>query len=120
MKIKSFIRDLHAVAQAKIDGDQTILKTPSGKIKQDTFFERAVGLGKQLIAAIQEKHYERKTITIDEATEKIKTRFNKQVSFFSKIKPDEKNPLKRHQKHLFHLLYPQKTKIFLKIHKLDF
>ena len=120
MKIKSFIRDLHAVAQAKTDGDKTLLETPSGKIKQDTFFERAIGLGKQLIAAIQGKYYKREPIAIDKAMEKIKERFNMQVSFFKKIKPHENESVKRHQKHLFILLHQQETKIFLKIHKLYF
>ena len=114
MKIKSFIRDLHAVAQAKADGDKTLLETPSGKIKQDTFFERAIGLGKQLIAAIQGKYYKREPIAIDKAMEKIKERFNMQVSFFKKIKPHENESVKATSETFIYSLTSTRDKDFLK------
>ena len=54
MKIKSFIRDLHAVTQAKIAEDATLLKTPSGKIKQDTFLNEQSASEKKLLQKFKE------------------------------------------------------------------
>ena len=91
MKIKSFIRDLHAVTQAKIAEDATLLKTPSGKIKQDTFFERAIGFGKKIIAKIQGKSYELKRISYEEGKKEIENRLTAQYLFFSESKEINSN-----------------------------
>lgn len=91
MKIKSFIRDLHAVTQAKIAEDATLLKTPSGKIKQDTFFERAIGFGKKVIAKIQGKSYELKRISYEEGKKEIENRLTAQYLFFSESKEINSN-----------------------------
>lgn len=81
---------MHAIAKAKTEGDTSLLETPSGKIKQDTFFERAIGLGKKLIAKMQGKSYKLEIRTFEEAKKIVQERLEQQLNFFNKKKHDEK------------------------------
>ena len=83
MNIKHFSNDVQALARANLSGDSHLLKTSSGKLKENTLFERTLGLGKQLIARISGESYELKPISYAEGKALIQDRFNAQLRFFS-------------------------------------
>lgn len=83
MKLKNYIRELHAVAKATADGDETVLITGSGKIKQDTIFERTKGLGKSLMAKMFGGSYELKKISCEEGKKEIANKLLAQYIFLS-------------------------------------
>lgn len=84
MHINSFVQDLHALGKASAAGDEKVFLTPSGKIKQNTFFERMVGGGKNFLAKIQGKTYEMQKIGLNEAQNTVTSRLKNQLIIFSK------------------------------------
>ena len=83
MNIKHFSNDAQTLARAHRSGDSSMLQTPSGKLKENTLFERTLGLGKQLIAKISGNSYELKKISYNDGKTLIQDRFNAQLRFFS-------------------------------------
>ena len=83
MKIKNFGNDVQALARAHRSADSHLLQTPSGKLKENTLFERVVGRGKELLSKISGKSYELRKISYAEGKAEIQKRFNAQLRFFS-------------------------------------
>jgi hypothetical protein len=83
VNIKHFSNDAQTLAIAYRSSDSSMLQTPSGKLKENTLFDRTFGLGKQLIAKISGNSYELKKISYNDGKTLIQDRFNAQLRFFS-------------------------------------
>lgn len=90
MKLENSRNNIRVLAQAA-DGEQALLKTPSGKFKQDTFFERSIGCGKKLLAKIQGGSYELKKISFENAKNEVQVKLSRQIHYFSNIKKIDAN-----------------------------
>ena len=90
MKLENSRHNIRVLAQAA-DGEQAVLKTPSGKFKQDTFFERSIGCGKKLLAKIQGSSYELKKISFENAKNEVQAKPSCQIHYFSGIKKINKD-----------------------------
>ncbi len=83
MNIKNFSNDVQALAKAQRSSDGHILQTSSGKLKENTLFERVIGQGKELISKISGGSYNINKISIDDGKKLIQDRVNAQLRFFS-------------------------------------
>lgn len=86
MNLENSRHNLRVLSQVVASGEKTILKTPSGKFKEDTVFERTIGCGKKLFAAIQGRSYDMKRLDFERAKEEVEAKLRRQIHFFSKIK----------------------------------
>ena len=86
MNLENSRHNMRVLSQAAADGEQMLLKTPSGKFKENTIFERTIGCGKKLLAKIQGSSYELKTISFDSAKNEVQAKLSRQLHFFSGIK----------------------------------
>lgn len=84
MKLENSRNNMRVLAQVA-DGEQALLNTPSGKFKQDTFFERSIGFGKKLLAKIQGSSYELKKISFENAKNEVQGKLSRQIHYFSGI-----------------------------------
>jgi hypothetical protein len=103
---------MRALAQAA-DGAQALLKTPSGKFKQDTFFERSIGCGKKLLAKIQGGSYEFKKISFENAKNEVQAKLSRQIHFFSgitKINADDRRLIDGMSKQFIEEQMPEKVR----------
>ena len=85
MNLENSRHNMRVLSQAAADGEQMLLKTPSGKFKENTIFERTIGCGKKLLAKIQGSSYELKTISFESAKNEVQAKLSRQLHFFSEI-----------------------------------
>ena len=86
MHLENSRHNLQILCAAAREGTSTVLKSPSGKFKKDTIFERANGYGRNLLAKIQGNSYTLQKISVEEAKSKLIEKFSRQIEFFSEIK----------------------------------
>lgn len=117
MKLENSRHNMRALAQAA-DGAQALLKTPSGKFKQDTFFERSIGCGKKMLAKIQGSSYELKKISFENAKNEVHAKLSRQIHFFSgitKINADDRRLIDGMSKKLIEEQMPEKGRNAIKV-----
>jgi hypothetical protein len=85
MNLENSFHNIRILAQVAADGGQTLLKTPSGKFKEDTIFERTIGCGKKLLAKIQGSSYELRKTSFEDAKNEVQAKLSRQIHFFSGI-----------------------------------
>jgi hypothetical protein len=116
MKLENSRNNMRALAQAA-DGEKTLLITPSGKFKQDTFFERSIGCGKKLLAKIQGGSYEFKKISFESAKNEVQAKLSRQIHFFSgitKINADDRRLIDGMSKQFIEEQMPEKARKYIK------
>jgi len=117
MKLENSRHNMRVLAQAR-DGEKSVLKTPSGKFKQDTFFERSIGCGKKLLAKIQGGSYELKKIRFENAKNEVQAKLSRQIHYFSglrKIDGDDKRFLSGISENKFETQMPEKLRVNVSI-----
>ena len=85
MNLENSRHNLRVLTQVATDGEQTLLKTPSGKFKENTIFERTIGYGKKLLAKIQGSSYELQKTSFENAKNEVQAKLSRQILFFSEI-----------------------------------
>ncbi len=117
MKLENSRNNMHVLAQAA-DGEQALLKTPSGKFKQDTFFERSLGYGKKLLAKIQGRSYELKKISFENAKNEVQAKLSRQMHYFSGVtetNDDDRQLIDGMSKNFIEKQMPEKVRKYIKI-----
>lgn len=117
MKLENSRHNIRVLAQA-VDGEQALLRTPSGKFKQDTFFERSIGRGKKLLAKIQGGSYELKKISFENAKNEVQAKLSRQIHFLSgitKIEADDRRLIDGMSKKFIDEQMPEKQRKDIKV-----
>ena len=117
MKLENSRNNIRVLAHAA-DGKQTLLRTPSGKFKQDTFFERSIGCGKKLLAKIQGSSYELKKISFENAKNEVQAKLSRQIHFFSgviKINANDRRLIDGMSKKFIEEQMPEKAREDIKV-----
>ena len=86
MKLENSSHNFRVLSQVVASGEKMVLKTPNGKFKENTVFERTIGRGKKLFAMIKGSSYDLKKISFDDAKKEVEGKLGRQIHLFSGVK----------------------------------